>query len=117
MEVAKRVHDNLICCPIVDIYKKSAELDESAKSSKKGTLLGFKTAGDKLKVIGEETGLTPCCILAEDLVEDETVGVVFESGVFNLDMIITKNEHTVSEEEKDTLKKYGIRFETMITGE
>lgn len=124
--IATRTYDNLLICPIGEHYKKVAELDESAKEAKKGSLLGFAEPGGKLFVVGAQTTvgeaegaetqtmtLTPSSILAEDA-NGETVATVFEAGIFNSEMIITENEYELTDNDIDTLRKYNIRFEKPV---
>lgn len=81
---------------------------------KRGTLLGKKDG--KLSVYGGEAGVSPDCILTNDVVvgttADENV-TVYISGNFNIDAVIVADNYTITETDKDTLRMKGILFGTV----
>ena len=91
------------------IAKGSAEV-----TLKRGTLLGKKDG--KLAIYGGESGVSPDCILTDDVVvgtdADENV-TVYVSGNFNIDGVIVADGYTITEAHKDTLRMKGILFGTV----
>ncbi|MGN1370196.1 MAG: head decoration protein [Aristaeellaceae bacterium] len=81
---------------------------------KRGTLLGKKDG--KLSIYGGEPGVSPDCILTDDVTVgtsvDENV-TVYISGNFNIDAVIVADEYTITEADKDTLRTKGILFGTV----
>lgn len=78
-----------------------------AKSSKDGTLVTLGTAS-----AGDET-LEAYGILTDDITvpADEDVHMtIYISGKFNSNKIILAKGYTMTETDKDTMRKYGIEF-------
>lgn len=78
-----------------------------AKSSKDGTLVTLGTAS-----VGDET-LEAYGILTDDITvpADEDVHMtIYISGKFNSNKIILAKGYTMTETDKDTMRKYGIEF-------
>lgn len=81
---------------------------------KRGTLLGKKDG--KLSVYGGGEGVSPDCILVDDVTvgtaNDENV-VVYVSGDFNIDALTVASDYTITEADKDTLRMKGIFLSSM----
>lgn len=78
-----------------------------AKSSKDGTLVTLGTAS-----VGDET-LEAYGILTDDITvpADEDVHMtIYIGGKFNSNKIILAKGYTMTENDKDTMRKYGIEF-------
>lgn len=78
-----------------------------AKSSKDGTLVTLGTAS-----VGDET-LEAYGILTDDITvpADEDVHMtIYIGGKFNSNKIILAKGYTMTETDKDTMRKYGIEF-------
>ena len=92
------------------LRKNTGELKRGAvlaKSSKDGTLLTLGTAS-----AGDET-LEAYGILTDDITvpADEDVHMtIYISGKFNSNKIILAKGYTMTETDKDTMRKYGIEF-------
>lgn len=78
-----------------------------AKSSKDNKLVALGAAAD-----GEET-LEPYGVLSDDIAlpaGEDINAPIYIGGKFNLNKIITANSYTITEADKDTLRKYNIEF-------
>lgn len=78
-----------------------------AKSSKDNKLVALGTAAD-----GDET-LEPYGVLSDDItlpVGEDINAPIYIGGKFNSNKIITANNYTITEADKDTLRKYNIEF-------
>ena len=90
----------------------------TAATLKRGTLLAKSsgTAGDgKLVIFGTEAAsnetLTPDCVLVDDIdvgTTDDENAVVWFAGCFNEDALIMAEGATLTEDDKDELRKKGI---------
>lgn len=82
-----------------------------AKSSKDGTLVVLGTAASSSDNVVEV--LEPYGILTDDITvpTDEDVNMtIYIGGKFNSNKIIMASGYSMSEADKDTLRKYGIEF-------
>lgn len=78
-----------------------------AKSSKDGTLVTLGTAS-----AGDET-LEAYGILTDDItvpVDEDVHMTIYIGGKFNSNKIILAKGYTMTETDKDTMRKYGIEF-------
>lgn len=78
-----------------------------AKSSKDGTLVTLGTAS-----VGDET-LEAYGILTDDITvpaEEDVHMTIYIGGKFNSNKIILAKGYTMTENDKDTMRKYGIEF-------
>lgn len=122
--------DNLIAGtePALRIGSGHLKADSSAELTvKRGTVLAKSSEDGKLVALGTTPGggetLEPYGVLADDITlpADEDVNVpIYIGGRFNLNSIITANSYTMTEADKDTLRKYNIEFtaaDTMLKEE
>lgn len=88
----------------------------SAKATyKRGTVLAKSSIDAKLVILGTEAAekevLEPYGILCDDVevgtTEDEPC-VIYAEGNFNSNSLIVATDYTITEQDKDTLRKYGI---------
>lgn len=83
-----------------------------AKSSKDNKLVSLGTAAD-----GDET-FEAYGVLSDDITlpaGEDINAPIYIGGKFNLNKIITANSYTMTEADKDTLRKYNIEFTTADT--
>lgn len=82
---------------------------------KRGTLLAKSSADAKLVILGstaaKDETLEPYGVLMDDITvgteEDETCAIYAE-GNFNSNSLIVSDGYTITEQDKDTLRKYNI---------
>lgn len=92
------------------LRKNSGELNRGtvlAKSSKDATLVILGTSAE------ENETLEPYGILTDDITvpaDEDIHAPIYIGGKFNSNKIITKKNYTITEADKDTLRKYGIEF-------
>ena len=114
-------YDNLIydLFPPAVPFTVTIRKEASAKAVlKRGTVLALSggTAGDgKMVILGtaavENETLTANCILADDTevgTDADVVATAYRTGHFNSEKLIVAEEHTLSAEEKETLRNAGI---------
>lgn len=88
---------------------------ETEKFFKRGTLLAKSATDGKVTIIGASDAGTDAeayGILTDDTVvgaEDVPI-TIYISGKFNANKIIVSEGYTITEKDKDTLRKYGIEF-------
>lgn len=99
----------------------SATLKQGTGTLKRGTLLAKSSSDAKLVVLGTtpESGetLEPYGILTDDvdISKDDVPATVYIGGMFNANKIIVKTGYTITESDKDTLRKYNIEFKAAFT--
>ncbi len=83
----------------------------------RGTVMALSSADHKLVVLGsavasESETLTPAYILCGNVVVGtEDVGAVaYRTGCFNTDAVTVAEGYTMTEADRDALRKYGIVF-------
>lgn len=97
--------------PMGGVIRKGA----AAVTYKRGTLLAKSSADAKLVILGTEAAegetLEPYGVLCDDIEvsaeEDETCAIYAE-GNFNSNSLIVADGYAITEQDKDTLRKYGI---------
>ena len=99
----------------------------AAATYKRGTIFAKSsgTAGDgKLVILGSTAAssetLTPDCILCDDVEvgtgADEKVAV-YTAGCFDPEKVTVKAEYSITDADKDALRKYGIVFKAAAGAE
>ena len=88
-----------------------------AASLKRGTVMAKSSADGKLVVLGSNANggetLEAYGILADDIevgTDEDYVAQIYISGKFNSNKITLADSYTMSETDKDTLRKYNIEF-------
>lgn len=88
---------------------------------KRGTLLAKSSKDASLVILGTTAGsgetLEPYGILTDDTdtTEGDMPATIYISGMFNDNKVICKDSYTMTEADKDTLRKYGIEFKAAFT--
>ena len=108
-KVDERGQDNLIAGLFPRAMTTAIKLAQGDGVLERGTVL---TREGKIM----ESGDAPAYILADpvDATEADAVAVVYRSGNFNPNAIITKDGYTLSADDKDALRKYDIVFTNMM---
>lgn len=90
-----------------------------AKSSTDSLLVMLGTEPDTTEVEGSATTemLEAYGILTDDvdISEDDVPTTIYIGGLFNANRIIVADDYTMTETDKDTLRKYGIEFKAAFT--
>jgi hypothetical protein len=83
-----------------------------ARSNKDGKLVVLGTVAS-----GDDEVLTPAYILCDDteIGTEDTPAVAYRTGNFNRDAVTVANDYTMTANDEDTLRKYGIVFSAMLT--
>lgn len=124
-KVGEMEYDGLIVdlVPEVEVRGRTIRKLSVATTFKRGTILA-KSSKDNMLVIlgttadGGET-LTPDCILCDDtdVGTDNNVSVsVYTAGCFDANRVIVKSDYTITENDLDALRKYGIVFKAAFAG-
>lgn len=81
---------------------------------KRGTVLGVSATDNKLVVLGTDgEEATADCILCDDITvgtADDVVATVYTAGCFNTNKITVAEGYTMTDEDFNNLRKYGIVF-------
>ncbi len=84
---------------------------------KRGTVMAKSSKDAKLVVLGSETSadetLEAYGILADNIevgIDEDYTAEIYIGGKFNSNKITVADGYTMSEADKDTLRKYGIEF-------
>lgn len=113
--------DNLISGIVPELRATTATLRTGEGILKRGTVLAKSSKDAKLVVLGTtaEDGetLEAYCVLADDtnIAEGDVPASIYISGMFNTNRITVKTDYTMTETDKDTLRKYGIEFKASLT--
>jgi hypothetical protein len=86
---------------------------EQAASYTRGTVLGKAEGSAKLAVLGSVEGLTPDCILCDDVQVEagtDTAISVYTAGCFDPDKVTVADGYTMTDSDLDELRKRGIVF-------
>ncbi len=109
--------DNLVAGTVPALRVGSALLRKNAGELKRGTVLAKSSKDGTLVMLGTTAAsgetLEAYGILTDDIAvpADEDVHMtVYISGKFNSNKIIVAEGYTMTEADKDTLRKYGIEF-------
>ena len=93
-----------------------------AVSLKRGTVMAKSGTDGKLVVLGSKADsgetLEAYGILADDIevdTDEDYVAQIYISGKFNSNKITLADSYTMSETDKDTLRKYNIEFVAALT--
>ncbi|MCM1275467.1 MAG: head decoration protein [Lachnospiraceae bacterium] len=83
----------------------------NAGALKRGTILAKNSAG-KLDILGKDTSAKPFGVLCDDVEvgAEEATAAVYIGGKFNSNKITVNDGYTMTEDDKDTLRAYGIEF-------
>lgn len=114
--------DGLIADPIPVIQTAGAVIGtiEAGTTINRGTVLGKSAADGKLAVLGTEgADLEAYGILCDDITaEAETMTdapvVIYTAGCFNSNKISVAEGYSITAEDKDTLRKYGIVLKAVM---
>lgn len=124
-KVGEMEYDGLIVdlVPEVEVRGRTIRKLSVATTLKRGTILAKSSKDNMLVILGTtaDSGetLTPDCILCDDTVvgTDNNVSVsVYTAGCFDANRVIVKNDYTITENDLDVLRKYGIVFKAAFAG-
>jgi len=103
--------DDLIVGTLPHARVGSGIIAANAGTLKRGTVLAKNSAG-KLDILGKDTSAKPFGVLCDDveIKEEEATAAVYIGGKFNSNRITVKEGYTMTEDDKDTLRAYGIEF-------
>ena len=114
--------DNLVVGTVPALRVGSGKLRKNSGAMKRGTVLAKSSADGALVILGTEKAegetLEAYGILTDDIdvPESEDVNMtIYISGKFNTNRIILADGYTMTENDKDTLRKYGIEFAAAAT--
>ncbi len=88
----------------------------AALSLKRGTVMAKSSKDAKLVILGSEAAdetLEAYGILADNIevgIDEDYTAEIYIGGKFNSNKITVADGYTMSESDKDTLRKYGIEF-------
>lgn len=113
--------DNLIVGTDPATRVGSAVLRKGTGILKRGTVLAKSSADALLVTLGTEAEesetLEAYGILTDDvdISADDVPATIYIGGLFNANRIIVADSYTMTENDKDTLRKYGIEFKAAFT--
>lgn len=122
-------YDNLFAGNIPEKQTAAGTLRKGSAETefKRGTLLAKSSADGLLVILGTETAAAESGKAAEVLepygvlCDDVTVGttdnepcVIYTQGKFNTNALIVADDYTITEADKDTLRKYNIILSAAI---
>lgn len=109
--------DNLIAGTDPELRIGSALLRKNAGSLKRGTVLAKSSTDGTLVILGTAAAqgetLEPYGILTDNITVPAAEDVhmtIYIGGKFNSNKIVLATGYTMTEADKDTLRKYGIEF-------
>lgn len=114
--------DNLVVGTVPALRVGSALLRKNSGELKRGTVLAKSSVDGALVILGtrpatDET-LEAYGILTDDIsvpADEDVHMTIYISGKFNSNKIILAAGYTMTEADKDTLRKYGIEFAAAAT--
>lgn len=114
--------DNLVVGTVPALRVGSALLRKNSGELKRGTVLAKSSVDGTLVILGtkpaaDET-LEAYGILTDDIsvpADEDVHMTIYISGKFNSNKIILAAGYTMTEADKDTLRKYGIEFAAAAT--
>ena len=101
--------------PKTEVRGKTIRKLEEETTYKRGTIFGVSSTDNKL--VTEDGTVTADCILCDDVTvgtSEDVIATVYTAGCFNENKVIVKDEYTISAEDYDTLRKYGIVFKSAM---
>ena len=113
--------DNLIVGTDPATRVGSAVLRKGTGILKRGTVLAKSSADALLVTLGTEAEesetLEAYGILTDDvdISADDVPATIYIGGLFNANRIIVADSYTMTENDKDTLRKYGIEIKAAFT--
>lgn len=113
--------DGLIADPVPAIQTAGAVI-ASVKAGdviKRGTVLGKSSADGKLSPLGESADLEAYGILCDDTEAGEADAadvpvVIYTAGCFNSKKITAADGYTITADDIDTLRKYGVVLKSTL---
>ncbi len=89
---------------------------------KRGTLLAKSSVDGKLVILGSTASggetLEPYGVLCDDTtvgVDEDEPCAIYAEGNFNGNSLIAAEDYTITEQDKDTLRKYGIVYSAALS--
>ncbi len=93
-----------------------ATVKGGAGELKRGTIMA-KGADGLLDILGKDTEAEAYGILTDDInaADGDQPAVIYISGKFNANKMIAADGYTITEKDKDTLRKYGIELTAALS--
>ena len=114
--------DNLVVGTVPALRVGSALLRKNSGELKRGTVLAKSSVDGTLVILGTQPAtdetLEAYGILTDDIsvpADEDVHMTIYISGKFNSNKIILAAGYTMTEADKDTLRKYGIEFTAAAT--
>ena len=114
--------DNLVVGTVPALRVGSALLRKNSGELKRGTVLAKSSVDGTLVILGTKAAtdekLEAYGILTDDITvpaNEDVHMTIYISGKFNSNKIILAAGYTMTEADKDTLRKYGIEFTAAAT--
>lgn len=121
-KVAEMKPDDLIAGTQPPCRPGGAIIRKGAGKLKRGTLLAKSSTDAKLVILGSTaaTGemLEPYGVLCDDVeveTDEDLSTTIYISGKFNANKITVKDGYTITENDKDTLRKYSIELTAALS--
>lgn len=121
-EIAEMKPDDLIAGTQPPCRPGGAVVRKGAGKLKRGTLLAKSSVDAKLVVLGteaaEKESLEPYGVLCDDIEvgsEEDLSVAIYISGKFNVNKITVANGYEITENDKDTLRKYSIELTAALS--
>lgn len=121
-KVAEMKPDDLIAGTQPPCRVGGAVVRKGAGKLKRGTLLAKSSTDAKLVILGSTaaTGetLEPYGVLCDDVevgTDEDLSTTIYISGKFNANKITVKDGYTITENDKDTLRKYSIELTAALS--
>ena len=121
-KVGEMTYDGLISStnPSVGIDGRVIRATGAEVTYKRGTIFAKSNKDNKLVVLGtaaaEGETLKADCILCDDITvgaNEDAIATVYIAGCFNTNKVTVAEGYTITENDKDTLRAYGIIFKAM----
>ena len=113
--------DNLVVGTLPALRIGSGIVRKGTGVLKRGTILAKSSVDAKLVPLGTAASgdekLEAYGILTDDIdvSKDDVPSTIYISGMFNTNKLIVNKGYTITEIDKDTLRKYGIEFKAALT--
>ena len=102
--------DNLVAGTDPALRVGSGLLRKNTGDLKRGTVLAKSSKDHTLVILGTEAASEEILEPYGILTDEDIHMTIYIGGKFNSNKIIVKDKYTMTEADKDTLRKYGIEF-------
>lgn len=121
--IEKFGYDNLIVGTYPPVDEFTVSLAAGEGTLKRGTVLARSAADGSMKILGsaaaEKDTLTANCVLADDAVldaEEATEALAYRTGHFATNVLIVKEGSTITDDDKEELRKCNILLSDALRG-